>query len=289
MSENKVFVLGVGAAKSGTTWLHRYISRYPEVDTGIVKEYRIWDALYIDTPQCRNYRLDSINLIRNIKHAVMRKSGVKKILAFFIKQSMQRNSERYFAYFEKLLSQKGIRITADITPSYMTLPSEVFDRIFNEFKKRGVSCKVILIMRDPLERCWSKVRMVKERSRSRALRQRSDDELLREYCQTSDAEVRTRYDIAITELEKAIPKENIHYAIYEELFSEKEIKRISHFIGLEPDMDFVSQRVKRHTKGETLSEETMSFVVNRFRGVYDFCAERFPQTVELWASRRFLQ
>ena len=36
----KIFILGVGAQKAGTTWLHRELSKCPLIDMGELKEYK---------------------------------------------------------------------------------------------------------------------------------------------------------------------------------------------------------------------------------------------------------
>ena len=47
-NSKKVFLLGVGCQKGGTTWLHGQLAKHPEVDLGFTKEYHIFDALHID-------------------------------------------------------------------------------------------------------------------------------------------------------------------------------------------------------------------------------------------------
>lgn len=49
----KTFLLGVGAQKSGTTWLYKYLSDNSNVSFGPLKEYHIWDGIYIK--ECANF------------------------------------------------------------------------------------------------------------------------------------------------------------------------------------------------------------------------------------------
>ena len=39
MSKNRTFLLGVGAQKAGTTWLHSYAASSPNTNMGDMKEY----------------------------------------------------------------------------------------------------------------------------------------------------------------------------------------------------------------------------------------------------------
>lgn len=46
--EKPIFLLGVGTQKSGTSWLYTQLQKSPETNMGLLKEYHIWDALFID-------------------------------------------------------------------------------------------------------------------------------------------------------------------------------------------------------------------------------------------------
>ena len=49
MSEmQKTFLLGVGAQKAGTSWLHDQLNRRRDADFGFLKEYHVFDALELE-------------------------------------------------------------------------------------------------------------------------------------------------------------------------------------------------------------------------------------------------
>ena len=55
-----IFVLGVGAQKAGTTWLHEYLASLPEVDLGFMKEYHVFDQNYVrDTTPGRKKKFEN--------------------------------------------------------------------------------------------------------------------------------------------------------------------------------------------------------------------------------------
>ena len=41
----KIFILGVGAQKAGTTWLHRQLIKSANFNFGHRKEYHVFDAM----------------------------------------------------------------------------------------------------------------------------------------------------------------------------------------------------------------------------------------------------
>ena len=45
-SEKPVFILGVGAQKSGTSWFCQQLQKSPQIDMGAHKEYHVWDKVY---------------------------------------------------------------------------------------------------------------------------------------------------------------------------------------------------------------------------------------------------
>jgi hypothetical protein len=209
-------------------------------------------------------------------------------------RSMQMNEGEYFEYFKHLLDSGRADITADITPSYSSLSALVLANIYLGFTDHGYRCKAIFLMRDPLERCWSAVRMHRHNAAGRSTPLHGvradipEEDALLDYIHTPEAQIRTRYDRTIAELEKAFPVKDIYYGIYEELFTEQGIADISRFIGVEPKPDFQRHQFNVSPKQVDLSAETMQSVVHNYRQVYEACAERFPQTRNLWRGHVFL-
>ena len=94
---DKVFCLGVGAQKAGTSWLHEQLNGREDANFGFLKEYHFLDAL----------TLDSFSGFRPT-HAPPWKWRTWRRNRFFQKP------ERYFDYFTKLLSKPGVTLCGDI-------------------------------------------------------------------------------------------------------------------------------------------------------------------------------
>ena len=142
LASEATFLLGVGAQKAGTSWLHDQLQRRNDVDFGFLKEYHVFDALELE-------RFASFRPKRPspLKWRTWRR-------ARFIA-----NPERYFDYFASRLKPARIRLTGDITPSYAGLSTESYRRIEQAFSQRGVQTRAVFIMRDPVERFLSQQRM----------------------------------------------------------------------------------------------------------------------------------
>src|SRR5262245_503262 len=126
----KTFLLGVGAQRSGTTWLHRYLSAHPAVDLGFTKEYHVFDALHIDDERIKRlYLQDRIDAVA--RPGPGQPTQTDRDLFRFID-----DTGAYFDYFRDLLAARpDIRLTGDLTPSYAGLPAEVFGAIRSEIVK----------------------------------------------------------------------------------------------------------------------------------------------------------
>lgn len=250
----KIFVLGVGAQKSGTTWLHKYLSINVNVNFGARKEYHIFDYLYI----------------KNCKGFVASKDDK-------LRHRLQNEEGAYEEYFSSLICNK-VNITGDITPSYAGLPADCFRLIRSKIESSGFDLKVVFLMRDPFERCWSAVRMLRKREKIEL----SELDQLKAAYRSDNFIFRTAYNRTIEALETAFTKEQIYYGIYEELFSDQRIEEISKFIGVPFRPEFSSKKWNVSPKLSDAPVALKNEIKKFYSEVYEFCFERFPQTKSLW-------
>lgn len=269
---NKTFLLGVGAQKAGTTWLSKYIQSFDCVDTGCTKEYHIWDKIHIDE-QTKNQRR-----FRDIR-------GKQSFQLW----RMEKYSRSYFSYFNKLLNNK-ITLSADITPAYSGLNENVYETIKSGFERHNIDVKVIFLMRDPVERCWSAIRMHKNTGSSveNVSLEISDEVALLNYYNSGNAKFRTNYKKTITEIEKVFNNEDIYYGLYENMFSKDSIDSLSEFLKIPTSYDFSDKMYNVSDKIDHISSETMSMVAKEYTDIYQYCRKRFPLTANLWAGNKYI-
>lgn len=254
----KTFILGVGAQKSGTSWLYRYLSSQNNSNFGPLKEYHIWDALYIK--ECRNF--------------IARKQDD-------LRYKLQNNHSAYERYFNNLVDDKT-NLTGDITPSYSGLPTVAFETIRNKLESVGFDIKIIFLMRDPFERCWSAVRM--ERIHGTKPKDISELEVLRDSYTSEQYFFRTNYKATIQSLESVFDRHQIYYGIYEELFSSESIKALSDFCSCRFQPDFAQKKFNATPKLNDGALKLKGEIQTYYADVYEFCGERFPSTTFLWAT-----
>jgi Sulfotransferase family len=271
------FLLGVGCQKGGTAWLHRYLEVSPQCDPGFRKEYHVWDGLDLSTGRLARERVLKQGGRAGASDDARRRAG------FYT------DPETYFDYFTGLLrASPAIRLTADITPGYAGLSVERLSSIRAGFRSRGVRPAAAFLLRDPVERVWSAVRMDLQRAGQGD--PAAVEERVRRMHKHEMYAARTRYDETLTRLDAVFPAEDVFVGFYETLFDRTTLQELCAFLGIdfhEPDF---GRRVNVSPKGDALPEDLVATVAQHFAPVYDAVAKRLPEVdlPALWPSSRFL-
>ena len=95
---------------------------------------------------------------------------------------------------------------------------------------------------------------------------------------------RTRYDKTIAALRGTFHEGDIYYGFYENLFSEKSVRQLSDFLGLDLTDADVNERVNV-SRPIPLSDAVYESCRKYFLDVYEYCYEEFPITKELWPGK----
>jgi len=235
---------------------------------GFAKEYHVWDAVFSEL--CQGFRAEA-----------QIGEGEERAL----RRMMQTREGFYETYFAQLVNHT-IRWTGDITPSYAMLRADAFAEIKKRLEDAGFSVKVVFLMRDPVERNWSALRM-HQRVRS-AQGVHIDDQQLGEvfdkFFRSPQYVARTRYDETIDALRKTFSSRDLYVGFYESLFSQWSIGRLSEFLGLDLTYADAGEKVN-DSKQVELSPRGYEACRKFYADVYDFCAREYPETKELWRDK----
>lgn len=228
---------GVGAVKAGTSWLYSYLEGHPECAMPPFKELRyfyILESGYFDG-QIKLTR----NLVQEIKHSI--ETGKTKDVPAAQQRLnktrrwlkvLQLRAEAPEAYAEYMMAEaRGAKLTADITPEYCMMPVSRLKQMAGLVAQT----RFVYILRDPIDRLWSNVRM-------NARRKSDNPELMRGYALSEVDEIlngkpnaatdRSDYAQGLQSLEQAIPSENRKVLFYETLFRDDTIRDLCGFLGL---------------------------------------------------------
>lgn len=283
------FLLGVGCQKGGTSWLYRYLNTHPNVKMSPTKEMHIFDAIFLPEyfgvfyGQClkRVHR----RLSRILQEGVFDPRLNAELLHEGYRMNIYHDIQQYRNYFQTLVRESSeIRVVGEITPAYAALDTEHFRKI-RAMMERDFKFKIIFLMRDPIDRIQSQQRMVAKKN--------DEENPLGEILNTYEsftherAEMRTRYDKTIQNLEQVFQPDEIFYGFYETLFTSEEINRLCSFLEIEC---MPAEFDKPVNDAPRLEQETDPEILKEARRYYDttyrFCAERFSEAFirKIWAN-----
>jgi hypothetical protein len=282
----KTLLLGAGAQKAGTTWLHDYLAKAPECAPAMRKEYHVFDVRDLPSEQWLRDRIAT----RAVKAARSVAAGEPRDVPALLQAAMVADPQVYVDHMTGLLHRgPATSLATDLTPDYALLTGDRFAAIRADFEGRGVRTAAVHLMRDPVDRIWSQIRMQKQRQPDRY--PEAAEDLVRARHPEPQYAARTRYDLTLAALDAAFPAEDLYVGFYERLFTAEELTSICALLGIgyrEPDFGTRANAAPRQVA--ELPRATARVVAEHFRPVYDAVAARFGAgTVEeLWPSSRLL-
>lgn len=270
-SSDRVFILGLGFQKCGTSWIYDYLKQSRYFDGGFDKEYHIWDA--IDVPLLK-YNLED-------KPSFLGRALESKRMKRY---NMQSNENAYFEYFNSLY-RGDVSITGDITPSYSALSKTRMASIIDNFQDKGVSCKALLLIRDPIDRIKSAVRYNLDRRYFKEginVGETNFRRALEGYYTTDHCKIRTRYDHTLNNVYATFDPNDVYVGVYENMFEKDQVTKMSEFFGIDENFEFTKVRVNK-TKSKVENMPKLERAIKEYYlEVYEYCNDLFPVTRELW-------
>jgi hypothetical protein len=270
-----VFLLGVGGQKCGTSWLHDMLTRSDQVDMGFKKEYHIFDARTL--PECARFRDGTLKRYDALC-AAGTPAPVDTKLA--LRTHFLRDPETYYDYFAQRLLPPGIRLTGDITPSYSGLSTDTLTEIRDGMAARGVPTKVVFMMRDPVERSWSALRMSRRQTALKnpgyVFKLTEFEQLLASY-RKPNYELRANYAATLERLDSVFAAEALFLQFYEALFDVEVIARFCSFAGIDPISADMDNQVNPSPKTSSIPESVAEELARHYAHIYHYLADRFGQ------------
>ena len=256
------FLLGVGAQKAGTSWLHQQLQARVDTDFGVLKEYHVHDARTV--PALARFRRIEMSLSRP-RSWIQPRSWMRQL---FISQP-----GLYYDYFAWLLRRPRrngghVSLTGDITPSYAALSADTLQVIQTSFQQRGIAVKPVFLMRDPIERLISSQRM-----KQRKLGQRdaaSEIAALRRRMRKAPG-LRSGYGRTLNNLRESFGLEHCYLGLYETLFQRESYAELCRFLSLPYSEPAWHQRVNVSATSTAIPDDLLatmgSLLADDFRDV----------------------
>lgn len=288
MSE-PVLLFGIGAAKAGTTWLYRYLAAHPDCALRSIKELHFFDS--VDDRKSRDFYLRDLDRkAETIERRIAGAEGGEQtdhILHLADLRSYARilKSQDEAAYLSYLSDTRGeARVVGDITPAYGLLPAHRLAHMARLTR----DVRMVYLMRDPVDRLWSHVRMIARRRSEddRAAAELADVILDRVLCGGEDhITLRGDYRGVIEKLAEAVDPERAFVCTCEDLFEGAALEGLCDFLGIAP---LPGDRLAPVHRGMAarMRPDQKARAADFLRPQYDFVADRIGRLPPAWIANR---
>ncbi len=149
--------LGIGAQKAGTSWLHANLRKHPALWLPPIKELHYFDEIYIDgnkkwsRPQReRKSRAVLSSYLKIVPEQEWDFKFIREISEIAVAAP---DDDWYKGIFSLAASAQ---ICGEVNPDYLLLPDEGVAHVC----RLAPDARLIVCLRDPIERNWSHVRMM---------------------------------------------------------------------------------------------------------------------------------
>ena len=225
--------LCIGAQKSGTTWLHKNLLEHPNISFPHLKELHYYDE--IEAGICTNLYCRIFNkhwknewwrhTLKYSMYEALKSKNVKKfiwLLNYFF-------SPRGKYWYMSLFPNDSNTISGELTPEYAALSPKLIKRIHNHFPE----VKIILLLRNPIEREWSGIKMWHKRVRN----VKSMDEVESEFliAQAKQRNDLSEYCTTIENWTATFPRQQILIRFFDEIVDNPRdlLQDVYSFLGIE--------------------------------------------------------
>jgi hypothetical protein len=165
MGGRPVFILGLGAEKSATTWLSSELWRHPQIGFA-PGELHVWSTRYLgldpDThhhsPARRTPHLLA-NIERSAPGGIERALREAELAELATYDALRRDPAGYAPCFQTLLAANPARrAVGEKSPAYALLDRHHYLEIRGVLEDAGFAVRPVYVMRDPVERVLSRYR-----------------------------------------------------------------------------------------------------------------------------------
>lgn len=235
----EVILFGIGAQKAGTSWLHEYFRSHPDCHLRGTKEIGYFDRLEKGgMRRVRNGLARTGLRLRERKDAASHNAWLDVLVAEnaelqdLVAQVRKRQDNADAAYLRFLRAGRADRrLIGEINPEYSTCGEAALARML----ALGPDVRFLLVLRDPVGRAWSQVRMDVMRSLpAGGDAEAATSAMIDLWLQGEGRQIALRSDYGrmLELLLRGVPEEKRLICFYEEMFRQDSVDRITDFLGI---------------------------------------------------------
>jgi len=220
--------LCIGAARAGTSWLHRNLKKHPQVWLPPLKELHYFDFQrrgakdYYPIPNTNVWGMGWKWYLRHSAGLMKRLLTFRVRFRWAMHYIFGRRSDRWY---QKLF--RPDRLSGEITPSYMLMP----EHVVRDVHAMNPAMKIIIFLRNPVSRAWSSVR----KQLGPNVAETTDEQILK-IAESPQIIMRSGYKPAIETWRKVFGESQVFVGFFDDLAAKpRDLQRsILQFLGVDP-------------------------------------------------------
>ncbi len=227
----------VGAAKAGTSWLHRQLADHPECHFRAIKELHYFNAidggfLKKEFQKHKVWQKDLLERVAGSDRAPTDDQAMRladRGAWLDVLEKREEDVDAYLAYLRG--GSDNARVVGEMTPAYALLSVERLSAM----ARMAPDVRFLYLLRDPVERLWSHVRMIAgRRDPAGDVTHESCAAILDRTIGGAETEIvkRSDYAGALERLTAAVPPARLLVEVFEEVVSGEGLARICEFLGI---------------------------------------------------------
>jgi hypothetical protein len=297
LAQDPTLMFCVGATKAGTSWLYRYLHDHPECHLRSIKELHFFDTIDFDDYERQfdvfaRLRADLAGRLASVEAKAASEGKPYTWQLKNLRRQIRDIDEMVAALEDPQLGEllyetylfRGIgesKLIGDLTPAYALLSKERFAKM----AEMAENVRFVFLMRDPIDRLWSHVRMQANRNLQPGedVTTKSKNIVGRMATHGDEPHILERGDYAdtITRLRAAVPAERLLLEFTEELFSEAGVRRLCEFLGISYVPAKVEERWHVGPRLE-MNDKIRGMAADMLAPQYAFAEQNFGQLPERW-------
>ncbi len=274
--------LCIGAQKAGTTWLDRNLRRHPGLWLPPMKELQYFSHIHLPATRkwtTRQRQERGGQLLRRYIEKTDSEDWDFSYIARVADIAGGPVSDDWYGRIFSLAGQE--RICGEVTPDYATLPDEGIRHVL----ALSPRVRIILSLRDPIERSWSHIRMV---AQSKGV---TDVSTLAQFAANIDQYKRADYPTIIAGWREFVPEDRFLTIFMDDIAAEprRVLAEVCGFLGVRyRDKLFAKATNAVHVgKAQEIPPAVLDILKHSFRPIYEKLAVLYPGIGERWGARYY--
>lgn len=275
LSNGYRFFVGIGAQRSGTTWLAQYLRDHPDVGFSPLKEIRFFDSKYVDSLHGIVYSpLQKKLALRGLLGELYRRPFAVPALAWHLRGIQRHNDASYRAFMEACA--RGRKIGGEISPSYALLNEAAIKKMDDLLG----GPRYFLSLRNPADRLRSEASFRRNRLGADEDIEQSDIAAL--VARRLEESPHLNFQGTVERYDKVVGPDRFKVYFYEDLFDPERqqavLDGITGFLGIAPKAGDTGKRINASPKLDHDDEER-GLIVKALSGQYRFAEARFGDSL----------